>query len=83
MNKGEFIKRLQEETGYNEDRCTIVNEVIENNFIFSKKNKQKVIDSLMLKSFTEDEAENIYDIAMRIIASEIKNKVKHPFRSRD
>ena len=37
----------------------------------------------MLKSFTEDEAENIYDIAMRIIASEIKNKVKHPFRSRD
>lgn len=83
MNKREFIKRLQEETGYGEDRCAIVNEVIENNFIFSKKNKQKVIDSLMLKSFTEDEAENIYDIAMRIIASEIKDKVKHPFRSKN
>ena len=83
MNKSEFIKRLKEETNYSEDRCVLVNDILENNFIIGRKNKQKIINDLILKNFTEDEAENIYDISINIIMSEIKNKIKHPFKSKN
>ena len=32
-------------------------------------------------SLNEDEAENVYDIIIKIIGTEIKNKLKHPFKS--
>jgi len=83
MNKSKFIKRLKEETDYSEDRCVLVNDILENNFIIGRKNKQKIINDLILKNFTEDEAENIYDISINIIMSEIKNKIKHPFKSKN
>ena len=83
MNKSRFIKILQEETNYNEDRCILINNVLENHFIIDKENKKEIINDLILKSFTEDEAENIYDISINIMMSEIKNKIKHPFKSKD
>ena len=83
MKKSKFIKRLKEETDYSEDRCVLVNDILENNFIIGRKNKQKIINDLILKNFTEDEAENIYDISINIIMSEIKNKIKHPFKSKN
>ena len=83
MNKSEFIKRLKEETNYNEEKCISINNVLENHFIIGRKNKQKIINDLIVKSFTEDEAENIYDISMSIILLEIKNKIKHPFKSKE
>ena len=83
MNKSKFIKRLKEETDYSEDRCVLVNDILENNFIIGRKNKQKIINDLILKNFTEDEAENIYDISINIIMSEIKDKIKHPFKSKN
>lgn len=82
-NKSKFIKRLKEETDYSEDRCVLVNDILENNFIIGRKNKQKIINDLILKNFTEDEAENIYDMSINIIMSEIKNKIKHPFKSKN
>lgn len=75
MNKSEFIKRLKEKTNYSEDICISINDILENNFIIGIKNKQKIINDLISKSFTEDEAENIYDISMNIIISEIKNMI--------
>ncbi|MBQ2938099.1 MAG: hypothetical protein IJE05_04400 [Clostridia bacterium] len=83
MNKSEFIKRLKEKTDYSDDRCVLVNDILESNFIFGRKNKEKIIHDLILKNFTEDEAENIYDISMNIIMSEIKSKVTHPFRRKN
>jgi len=83
MNKKKFIKDLKKETDYSEDKCIVINNILENHFIFNRKNKQAIIENLILKSFTEDEAENIYDISMKIIMNEIKNKVKHPFKSKD
>ena len=83
MNNSKFIKRLNVETDYSEDRCVLVNDILENNFIIGRKNKQKIINDLILKNFTEDEAENIYDISINIIMSEIKNKIKHPFKSKN
>ena len=80
MNKTKFIEKLQHETNYSKERCILINNILEQNCIFFKGNKTKIIDNLNLENFTEDESENIYDICMKIIKHEIKNKIKHPFK---
>lgn len=84
MNKNEFIKELKKDTGYDEEKCILINNVMEDNFIFGRKNKDKIIKDLQDKAnLSEDDAENLYDISMKIITGEIKNKLKHPFKSQD
>lgn len=82
MNKIGFIKELSKQTGYDEQKCILINDIIENYFIFGRKNKDKIIKELQVRAtLNEDDAENIYDICVKIIAKEIKNKLKHPFKS--
>lgn len=84
MNKNVFIKELSKQTGYDEEKCILINNVIENYFIFGKKNKDKMIQDLQVKaSLSEDDSENVYDIAIKILMGEIKNKLKHPFKNQD
>lgn len=84
MNKSRFIKELSKETGYDKEKCITINNIIENYFIFGKKNKDKIIQDLQVKAnLSEDEAENIYDISIKIITKEVKNKLKHPFKSQN
>ena len=84
MNKSSFIKELSKKTRYDEKTCILINEIIEKYFIFNKKNKEKLIQDLKNNvNLNEDDAENIYDISIKIIKQEIKNKLKHPFRSQD
>ena len=84
MNKSKFIKELSKQTGYNEEKCILVNDIIENYFIFGKKNKERIIKDLQVKAtLSEDDAENVYDISMKIITVEIKDKLRHPFKSKD
>lgn len=84
MNKTGFIKELSKQTGYDEEKCILINSIIENHFIIGRKNKEKIIKELQIKAkLNEDDSENIYDISMKIITSEIKNKIKHPFKSQD
>jgi hypothetical protein len=81
MNKMGFIKELSKETGYDEQKCIMINDIIESYFIFGRKNKDKIIQDLQRKSsLSEDDAENVYDISMKIITREIKDKLKHPFK---
>ena len=84
MNKTEFIKELSRVTGYSIDECNIINAVLENNFFISKKSKDKIINELMSKlQINETEATSIYEKAKMIFNNEIKNKLKHPFKSQD
>ena len=84
MNKNGFIKELSKQTGYDEEKCILINNVIENYFIFGRKNKDKIIKDLQIKaSLNEDDSENVYDISMKIITGEIKKKIKYPFRSQN
>ena len=80
MNKQEFIKKLQEETNYSNEKCILINDILENSSLFGKNNKEKIITELINNSFSKEEAENIYNITSNIIKSEIKNKIKHPFK---
>ncbi len=84
MNKSKFIKKLSEETGYNKEKCILINNVLENYFIFGRKNKENIIQDLETKvNLSEDDAENVYDISMKIITVEIKDKLRYPFKSQD
>lgn len=84
MNKTKFIKELSNQTGYNEEKCTLINNILESYFIFGRKNKDKIIKDLQIKAgLNEDDSENVYDISMNIITGEVKNSLKHPFKSKD
>lgn len=84
MNKTEFISKLSEELSYSEKKCAIINEILEDNFFISKKNKDKIVEELIQKLDVDyEEATKIYEIAVKIINDEVKNKLKHPFKSKD
>lgn len=84
MNKELFIKELESVTGLNNDKCLIINDVLENHFIIGKNNKEKIINEIVTKlGITNTEAEKIYEASMSIISTGIKDKIKHPFRNQD
>ena len=84
MNKNEFIKKLSKQTGYDEGKCNLINSIIEDTFIIGKKNKEKMIEKFESGlNFDEIEANKLYEIVMNILGTEIKNKLKHPFKSQD
>lgn len=84
MNKTKFIQELNKKINLGEEKCTTINNILEDNFLIGKNNKEKIINSLIEKLDVKyDEAENIYDIAIEIILKEIKYKIKHPFKSQE
>ncbi len=84
MNKNEFIKELEKVTGLDNNKCTIINNILESHFIIGRKNKEKIISDITSQlSVSNEEAENIYESAMSIIGNGIKDKLKHPFKSQD
>ena len=84
MNKTGFIKELSKVTGYSIDDCIIINDVLENNFFISKKSKDKIVNELISSlKINETEATSIYENAKMIFNNEIKNKLKHPFKSQN
>lgn len=84
MNKKKFIELLQDRTKLSNKECETINNILESNFIFSKKNKEKIVNDLQNElNIEKEKAENIYDISMHIISVALKDKLKHPFRSQD
>ena len=84
MNKSEFIKELSKQTGYDEEKCIVINSIVEDTFIIGKKNKDKMIEKFEEQiSLDENEANKLYGTVISIIGSELKNKLKHPFKSQD
>lgn len=84
MNKTEFINELSKVTNCTQEECVIINEVLESHFFISKKNKDKIIADLISRlSFDENKADEIYNASMQIITCNVKDKLKHPFRSQD
>ena len=77
MNKKEVIKKLGEVTNLSEEKCIIINDILEEHFIIGKNNKEKIISDISEKlETTREESENIYELAMSIIGSGIKDKLK-------
>ncbi|MBR2240550.1 MAG: hypothetical protein IJ890_04120 [Clostridia bacterium] len=84
MNKEEFVKKLSEKIGYDEEKCAEINSIIEDTFIVGKNNKEKMITDLIHKmGVSEEEADKIYNSAMEIIAKEVLEKMFNPFSKKD
>lgn len=84
MNKKYFIEELHSKTKFSEEKCILINEILEQHFIIGKNNKVKILNDLKDKlDISFEEAENIYDISMSIILNSLKNKITHPFKSQD
>lgn len=84
MNKQGFIDELVRQTGYDKEKCIIISDSLEDNFLFGKNNKIKTINALMNNlNCDEEEANRIYEISMSIITNAIKRRLKHPFGDLD
>lgn len=76
------MKELEKVTGLDTNQCTILNSILESHFLLGKNNKEKIINDVMLQlQMTREEAEEIYEKAMSVIGTGIKDKLKHPFKS--
>lgn len=84
MNKSGFIEELVKKTDLTKDECIKLVDALDDNFIIGKKNKEKTIASIIEKlGVDEAKADELYNISSSIIVSEIKNKIKHPFKSKN
>ena len=84
MNKSEVIKEISKQTGYAEEKCILINNIMEDTFIFGKKNKEKIITRFENElNLDESESNKLYETVMNILGSGIKDTLKHPFKSKD
>ena len=80
MNKTDVINKLKEELNYDEERCLAIDNIYEENFIFGKTNKEKVIEKFIKRlNMDNSEAEHVYEVMSSIVTNVIKDRIKHPF----
>ncbi len=76
MNKEGFITELSKITGLDENKCTIINSILEDSSLIGKNSKEKIIKALQEKlKLSEKDAEKIYEKAMSIITKSMKKKI--------
>lgn len=81
MNKNSFIKEISKQTGYDEEKCNLINNIIEDSFIIGKRNKEKIIKRFIAElNLDEIQSNRLYEIVINILFTEIKNKLKHPLK---
>ncbi len=84
MNKTLFLKEIKEKTNLSEEDVLKISDTLDDTFIIGKKNKEKMIESFISKlGISDAEAERIYEIIMDIMKNAIKDKLKHPFKSKN
>ena len=65
-------QKLKELTNRSDEEITIIDEILNNNFIIGKNNKEKIIVDLKEKlKITDDEADNLYNQCSEIIVKGI------------
>lgn len=84
MNKESFIATLAEKANLSTEQAAKVNDILESNNIIGKNNKLKVEEEIAkVLGIAPEEATKISDTASGILASALKDKLKHPFGSND
>ena len=81
MNKHGFVEEISKQTNRDIKDSIIIADCFDNHFIVGKKNKEKTILDIQDKLEVEyEEASELYNIVSKIIATAIKNKLRHPFK---
>ena len=84
MNKREFIKEIGNRLEIDKEISKKISDILEENFFIGKKNMEKTINNLMIElNVDRPKAEEIFNTCMDTIKDGIKDKLKHPFRSKD
>ena len=84
MNKSKFVDSLMKETNYDREKCIEINKVLESHFIIGKKGKEKIVDDFVNKiGVDSEEAEHLYEVCISILGVAAKEKIRHPFKSKD
>ena len=84
MNKTEFIQELANRTGFDIQKCTQINNVVEEVFIIGKNNKDKLIDALKSKlNLSDEDANHIYEVVAEILSSGVLDKIKNFFNKEE
>lgn len=83
MNKTEFIKELTKQLPYSEEQCAVIDSILEDNFFISKQSREKIVAEIEQKLQIDNQAASeVYATAINIVNAELKNKLRHPFRSK-
>ncbi len=81
-NKSWFLKELQNRLKYSKEECEKIATILETSFILTKnglEEARKKIERTL--SLTEDESKEVIYVCDMILKSEIKNKMRHPFKN--
>lgn len=80
MNKSALVEEVMKQTNLNEEESIIIVNIFEDNFNIIKDNRELIINGIVEKlNISNEDANNIYDITLNIIKTEIKRKITHPF----
>lgn len=75
MNKAEVVKKLMEKTEYSEEKCVILNDILENHFIVGKNNKEKIVNDIIEKlDVTYEQADELYNVCMELVVKGVFGK---------
>lgn len=84
MNNKQVIEKVQEKLNLDEKSLTIFTNIINDIPVIGKKNKSKMISAFIEQlSIDEEKAEEYYEVFSEIIATALKDKLKHPFKDLD
>ena len=82
MKKRKYIEELSKELNCEYEYANKISDILEDNFLLGKKNKDKIINSFVREfDISIDEANKICDISYSIIMMGIKSKLMHPFKN--
>ncbi len=76
MDKVDFINKLKELTNYDDEKCSIISDVVLKNFSIGEDVKDKILNALKERlHIGEEEVEKLYNICKQILGDEVMDKV--------
>ena len=79
-NRTWFINALADATGEPHAKCIQLDEILESNLWFGKRQRAKVASLIVRLGYTEKRADEIISTASKILKSAFKDRLKHPFK---
>lgn len=83
MNNKELINKVNEQLKLSNESLLIFSEIVNDIPIIGKNNKEKMINEFINKlNVDKKTAEYYYETFSSILVSKMKDKIKHPFKSK-
>lgn len=79
-NRTWFINALAEATSEPIEKCIQLDEILESNFWFGKRQRAKVQALIMQLGYGENRADEILTAASKILSVAFRDRLRHPFR---